>query len=187
MSIPTIMPPPGWYPDPESGEERYWDGQLWTGDVAKMPAPPSAEIFGALPEPENKVPRKNLLIGLAGLVVIAMVGVLVAVVMRANSASEVMSSAFTSCASQFGSGDSLTTGDAGQTLVVDGSPQGADIASIECVLGALDTPQYVIAQMNETRALDGTQRGSWTAQGATITASWTFHPDNGLDIVFHAG
>ncbi|RQP11460.1 MAG: DUF2510 domain-containing protein [Microbacteriaceae bacterium] len=27
---PTVA---GWYPDPETGGTRYWDGSRWTGDV----------------------------------------------------------------------------------------------------------------------------------------------------------
>lgn len=33
--------------------------------------------------------------------------------------------------------------------------------------------------MSQTRALDGTQHGTW----GNISASWTYHPDSGLDAV----
>jgi len=38
----------------------------------------------------------------------------------------------------------------------------------------------VVARMEGTRALDGTQ----TADGLYATLSWTYHPDNGLRLVF---
>jgi hypothetical protein len=33
--------------------------------------------------------------------------------------------------------------------------------------------------MEKTRALDGRQTASWSF----IEASWTYHPDNGLDVI----
>jgi hypothetical protein len=32
----TPNPPAGWYPDPTTGEQRYWDGQAW---AAQTPPP----------------------------------------------------------------------------------------------------------------------------------------------------
>ena len=26
----NIAPPPGWYPDPNAGMQRWWDGTAWT-------------------------------------------------------------------------------------------------------------------------------------------------------------
>lgn len=50
---------------------------------------------------------------------------------------------------------------------------------MRCILAQVKTPDYVIAQMDRTRALDGTQHGSW----GNISASWSYHPDSGLDVV----
>lgn len=50
---------------------------------------------------------------------------------------------------------------------------------IECVLEQLDIPASVLEKMGSTRALDGRQEGSWDG----ITAEWTYHPDDGLDII----
>lgn len=50
---------------------------------------------------------------------------------------------------------------------------------VNCLLDATKTPDYVRAQMGKTRALDGTQHGTWR----NISASWTYHPDDGLDVV----
>ena len=36
-----LPPPPGWYPDPSSASQRYWDGMQWTAvaPLAPMQAP----------------------------------------------------------------------------------------------------------------------------------------------------
>lgn len=34
--------PPGWYPEPGSGRQRYWDGQTW-GVYAPPVAPPNPD------------------------------------------------------------------------------------------------------------------------------------------------
>ncbi|UOE21439.1 hypothetical protein NI17_010180 [Thermobifida halotolerans] len=75
-------------------------------------------------------------------------------------------------------------GDEGASLVLD--HQGADeagglsYAEVNCVLNALEAPDGIVAQMERTTALDGRQSASWDG----ITASWSYHPDRGLDIVF---
>lgn len=56
---------------------------------------------------------------------------------------------------------------------------GVSTTDLACVFGDLKTPQSIIARMESTRALDGTQNGTW----AEFTASWTYHPDRGLNIV----
>lgn len=50
-----------------------------------------------------------------------------------------------------------------------------------CVLEALDAPEYVNEQMGSTRPLDGRQSTSWDG----YTAEWTYHPDDGLDVLFY--
>ncbi|WP_133741587.1 hypothetical protein [Actinorugispora endophytica] len=75
-------------------------------------------------------------------------------------------------------------GDEGASLALD--HQGEDDISglshtgLHCVLGALDVPDSVTAQMEGTTAMDGRQSASWDG----ITASWSYHPDRGLDVVF---
>ncbi len=58
-------------------------------------------------------------------------------------------------------------------------PEAASIEDIACLLSKLDTPDTVASRMDSTRALDGTQTATWDGN----TATWTYHPDNGLDIV----
>jgi hypothetical protein len=57
---------------------------------------------------------------------------------------------------------------------------GASIIEIVCVLDELNVPEAVVSCMDRTRALDGTQDATWGG----VRASWTYHPDAGLNIVF---
>jgi hypothetical protein len=80
-----------------------------------------------------------------------------------------------------------TLGDGDKSLSLDshGKEQfgGLSETDLRCVLDAVKTPDYVRSQMSQTRALDGTQHGSW----GNISASWTYHPDSGLDVVLTEG
>lgn len=77
-----------------------------------------------------------------------------------------------------------TLADDDHTLVIDmaGEDYGsgdATIGDMQCVLGELDAPQSVISRMGATRALDGMQTATW----GDYEASWTYHPDDGLDMI----
>jgi hypothetical protein len=72
--------------------------------------------------------------------------------------------------------------DAGHTLILDGegdkSP-GLEIEDLACALKYMQVPSFVVTTMDETRALDGIQREEY----GNFKISWTYHPDNGLDVV----
>lgn len=53
-----------------------------------------------------------------------------------------------------------------------------DLDDVSCLLGELDTPDHVVEHMNSTRALDGMQDDEW----GELTARWTYHPDDGLNL-----
>jgi hypothetical protein len=77
-----------------------------------------------------------------------------------------------------------TLADDDHTLVVDmaGEELGTGVASIDdvlCVLDELESPRSVIVRMQSTRALDGMQSTTW----AGFEATWTYHPDDGLDVI----
>ncbi len=55
----------------------------------------------------------------------------------------------------------------------------ATIDDITCVMDELEAPESVLAQMGSTRALDGMQSATWS----TYKATWTYHPDDGLDLI----
>ena len=76
--------------------------------------------------------------------------------------------------------------DRGRTISFDTAGEedygvGDDIEDIACVLLALRAPSFVVTEIDNTRALDGMQRDHWR----TFKASWTYHPDDGLNIVIH--
>ncbi len=75
-------------------------------------------------------------------------------------------------------------------LALDGIGQedflGASYSEITCVIDALKMPKADKARWTHTRALDGVQEAAWSSADGSykITASWTYHPDNGCDINF---
>jgi hypothetical protein len=76
--------------------------------------------------------------------------------------------------------------DDGHTLVVDGAGEfgiGADIPNMAAVLVELGVPGSLTAQMDRTRALDGVQEETWQSAAGSFSVSWTYHPDNGLDLI----
>jgi hypothetical protein len=80
--------------------------------------------------------------------------------------------------------ESGTLSDGDKTLVIDtlGEEYGTGSATFDglmCTLNELKTPQAVIARMGQTRALDGMQSAHWDS----FDASWTYHPDDGLDVI----
>ncbi len=81
-------------------------------------------------------------------------------------------------------GTDAEPGDGGTSVVLDmrGEDYGTGdltITNVMCVLDALEVPDSVKSEMQSTRALDGRQTGSW----AGIDATWSYHPDSGLDVI----
>ena len=75
----------------------------------------------------------------------------------------------------------------GSSLTIDTNPNDRDnYSSTEAYVGvmrineAVGFSSAVLERMESTRALDGTQ----TASSKTVEASWTYHPDRGLRIVY---
>ena len=54
------------------------------------------------------------------------------------------------------------------------------MGELEDYLSELGFSRAVSERMGRTRALDGTQ----SASGTKVNATWTYHPDNGLQVVF---
>lgn len=71
--------------------------------------------------------------------------------------------------------------DGGATLVLDGAgseSSGLPIEDMACALNSISVPDFIVTQMDQTRALDGRQ----TATHDGYSYSWIYHPDSGLDI-----
>ncbi|MCK9792320.1 hypothetical protein M1843_00990 [Isoptericola sp. 4D.3] len=91
--------------------------------------------------------------------------------------------AFATAYGDCGPSDGLELVDDGTTLALDVQGEedfgGASYTTVDCVLGALETPSRITELMNSTRALDGRQAGTWDG----ISATWSYHPDTGLDLL----
>ncbi|MEV4465725.1 hypothetical protein AB0J51_19140 [Micromonospora echinofusca] len=75
-----------------------------------------------------------------------------------------------------------TIGDGGKSLTLDSGGKedlGLDYSDIECILKEVRAPDHVVSEMASTRALDGKQNARW----GKVRASWTYHPDQGLDVI----
>jgi hypothetical protein len=57
----------------------------------------------------------------------------------------------------------------------------SSIEDVFCALSILKAPGFVEAQIETTRAIDGLQKASW----GKISAFWTYHPTNGLNITIN--
>lgn len=74
--------------------------------------------------------------------------------------------------------------DSGASLYIDGNG-GSDFAiyleaeHTNCILKELGAPTSIFDRMGQTRALDGTLEGEWD----DLIARWSYHPDNGLDVI----
>ncbi len=76
----------------------------------------------------------------------------------------------------------IEVGDRGRSVTMTGlgeESSGAEYDDVFCVLEALQLPDSVDSRIRTTRALDGRQTGSWKG----MEASWSYHPDDGLNIV----
>lgn len=75
-----------------------------------------------------------------------------------------------------------TIGDDGRSLILDGEgteEDGLTITELAGILLEVNAPDSVIARIDGTRALDGRQTAEWDG----FAASWTYHPESGLDII----
>jgi hypothetical protein len=78
--------------------------------------------------------------------------------------------------------DGVTLGDDETSLVLDTGESsgisGATAEATECVLRELGMPDATWNKIETTRALDGRQDDEWDG----YSASWTYHPDDGLNV-----
>lgn len=164
---------------------------------ATQPVTNPAEAPG-VPAAPRKPLNKTLLVGAASFVIGALLGVAGTAATintindsNAKAAAEaaakaeaskphVLKAAATKCGITTKTGASL--GDNDTSLALDGKGDedsyGLSMTDITCVMDAIKVPDYVRAEMNKTRALDGTQRESW----GNINATWSYHPNTGFNL-----
>lgn len=72
-------------------------------------------------------------------------------------------------------------GDGGRSLMLSTRPyrESVDVVRVACVLQSLDVSDAVLDRMSSTNSLMGEQRARWDG----IRAHWSYHPDNGMQIV----
>jgi hypothetical protein len=121
--------------------------------------------------------------------IITTVLVLTALVAGCSSSTPPLQEAHETCAPESETSDAVTSYDRYVTLNDDGhglsidtggdESDGASIIDLVCLLAAVEAPSSVISRIDSTRALDGTQEAEWDG----LRAWWTYHPDNGLDLI----
>jgi hypothetical protein len=79
--------------------------------------------------------------------------------------------------------DTLELADNGATIIVDTGSEYGSTAGMDCVLDELGTPQSILAQLGNTTAMMGTQQ----ADHDGVHYSWSYHPDNGVNMVITRG
>lgn len=72
----------------------------------------------------------------------------------------------------------ISVEDDGHTIVLDGVKE-KGYADLDCLLEELGTPRSIIAQIDSTTALQGQKH----AESDGLTYDWSYHPDNGVDMV----
>ncbi|MDE5938989.1 MAG: Ig-like domain-containing protein [Lachnospiraceae bacterium] len=95
---------------------------------------------------------------------------------------------FTSIFNEYCSSTYATVASDGSYLLIDTNPddsefsdvEGAAIVAIIAVNEALELPDSVLNKMGKTRSLDGMQ----TYEADDFEVTWTYHPDNGLEVMY---
>lgn len=113
----------------------------------------------------------------AALIALTVVGLVASAIIRPTA----LESAVTAC--ELTDNEYVVVGDGGHAVTLDGaSDEGGDGVSVfeeACVLGELKASTAALTQMSSTTSLQGRQSASWS----DVNASWTYHPDNGLDLI----
>lgn len=149
-------------------------------DPTPYPGLPAGPAQG--PAPQRRSKTKQIVI--AGVVVAVLVGIGYASIREGVStavpATPPLVQAKDSCDP---AGQGVTVADGNKTLVIDGKGEedttGVEVSAVACVLQHLGATTAVVEHMDSTRALDGRQSDEWPG----YRAAWTYHPDQGLNII----
>lgn len=157
-----------------SGHPGIWPPPA-PGSVAMPPPPP-----GAVPAHEaSKSGRRNLVFGGVGVGVGLLIGLALGQIDLPFSSDAITAAAETCDVTDT---PGIYIGDNGQSITMSsegGESSGAAYGDVYCVLSELEIPDSVDSRISSTRALDGRQTAEW----GEFSASWGYHPDDGLNIV----
>lgn len=134
----------------------------------------------APPPVDGKKPISKALIGgiVAGVLLIGIAAFVVPMGLAANAKQNQMQDAVDECSLTRGS---YTLLDEGAALEFSGAGLlgGADPDKVFCVLHELGAPESIESKIGKTRSLDGTRSAVWEG----FAAEWTYHPDDGLNLL----
>lgn len=156
-----------------------------------QPSQPPAEAPASDP-----VHKRRIWGGVAGLIAIVLVAGAVGFQLGRSSATPSPSEAAEAAATQESrlqsayddckrrdEDDTLEVTDEGATIVIDTGSEYGSTAGMDCVLAALDTPGSIEAQIGRTTSMMGVQ----DADNDGLQYSWSYHPDNGVNMVITEG
>ncbi|SBT44520.1 hypothetical protein [Micromonospora narathiwatensis] len=172
-------------PTGQSGPPAPADS-LQEPNTAQQPGAGGAESAGSKPTP-NLSGRAITLIAVGAVAALLLAGAGVYTAFRTSTAASTLvqrksplESANEECGSTH-AGDAVL-GDGGRTLILHGAGEksrGLSFSKLECYWSELKMPDSVRQEVLATRALDGRQSGEWDQ----LRASWSYHPDSGLQMV----
>ncbi|MCC3761672.1 hypothetical protein K3N28_01110 [Glycomyces sp. TRM65418] len=179
MMTPAPSPPP---PDPAAEQDRIAESE--TSSALPSTTPGLWRPNGPTAPPVRRRPDLRLIFSIAAAVAAFFVGLIVGLASGGSDGAgasdpDIFESAKETCAS--GSSD-IRIGDDGDTLSIDraGAEEmpGATLLQLDCLLEELDVPYAVVDRIQNTRALDGYQEATFDG----LTATWNYHPDDGLNM-----
>ena len=147
---------------------------------SKIAAVQAAPEFGAAPAVAQKS-RKNLLIGIGGGAALLLILAFVVPSLLGGIGGTDFRAVLADCElDETSSGVTLDDDGRGLFLDAEGDEDysGMSYSDQQCVLDGLKVPSSVMTQINNTSSLMGVQDAEWD----DIAASWTYHPDNGLEM-----
>jgi len=145
------------------------------------PSPPAdgqGEVTPPLPEREASMSATAEVVTGAVAVLVVLAIVVVAILLLRGGESR-LEAAYDTCDAS-GQTEGVTLADNGDSIIIDTS---YNIDGVTCVLNELDAPDYVLSQVESTNSLMGRQSADW----GDLTASWSYHPDNGLQMTITEG
>jgi hypothetical protein len=154
-----------------------------------VPGYPTAFDQGTMPGPPRKSRKLLIILAAVGAFFALVIAGIVVAALRSDTGIPIVAprspfeTAQTKC-DQTHAGTRISDG--GKTLLVDTvggeDYSGIPITGLACLVNELEIPSAVVAHIDSTRALDGRQEDEWDG----FTASWSYHPDEGLDMIVRA-